>query len=510
MERGRLAEADDALVRAGRAAGAASDDIAAGHALVQRQFVRLQLGAPHGSAQAAEVVDRTLPVFAEAGDERGVIAALRLRAWRHWVEARAGDAAAAWEEAAVHARGAGVDHERDEILAWIASSLFFGPTPVPEAIRRCEAIRAEVGGNLDAMAAVLQPLAGLLAMAGRFDEARELLATSDAAYQELGSTLNSAVSHHAAIVELRAGDAAGAERILRRGLETLEAMGDRALLSTTAAFLGRALLAQERDDEAEEAAALSAELASDDDLITQAMWRGVRARSLARRGRLPQAEVLARRAARVSRDRTDFLITRGAEALADLAYVLRADRTGDEARKESGRPSAASSTRATRWSRERVQSPTLPRPLRSETIGRAMYSKFEEELPLLDGPGNLRLGICAMGPAGPPTDTITSMQVWVWQVAGRQHRRFRPVSPATRPGGPTRARSRPRSSSLHRREGLDGPDEAGARLVPSSWRGSRRAPMALAQVHERRRHREGRPGMAPGRPGQRPTGNHEY
>jgi hypothetical protein len=46
-----------------------------------------------------------------------------------------------------------------------------------------------------------------------------------------------------------------------------------------------------------------------------------------------------------------------------------------------------------------------------------MYSKFEEELPILDGPENLRLGICAMGPVA-ATDTITSMQVWAWQVTG--------------------------------------------------------------------------------------------
>jgi hypothetical protein len=46
-----------------------------------------------------------------------------------------------------------------------------------------------------------------------------------------------------------------------------------------------------------------------------------------------------------------------------------------------------------------------------------MYSKFEEELPILDGPENLRLGICAMGPVA-ATDTIISMQVWAWQVVG--------------------------------------------------------------------------------------------
>ncbi len=141
-------------------------------------------------------------------------------------------------------RSAGAEHERTETLLWIASSLFFGPAPVAGAIRRCEAIRADVEGNLAAVAEVLQPLAGLHAMEGRFDRARELLGSSEAAFEELGLTLNSAVSHHAATVELLAGDPAAAERTLRKGYATLEEMGDRALLSTTAAFLGQALLAQ--------------------------------------------------------------------------------------------------------------------------------------------------------------------------------------------------------------------------------------------------------------------------
>ena len=58
-----------------------------------------------------------------------------------------------------------------------------------------------------------------------------------------------------------------------------------------------------------------------------------------------------------------------------------------------------------------------------------MYSKFEEELPILDGPGNLRLGICAMGPVA-ATDEITSMQGLGVAGGGQQDRGFRPVSPA--------------------------------------------------------------------------------
>jgi hypothetical protein len=153
-------------------------------------------------------------------------------------------------------------------------------------------------------------------MQGGFAEARELLAEAAAARGELGLTLHSAVSHHAAIVELLAGDPAAAERSLRTGYAALQEMGDRALLSTTAAFLGQALIAQGRAEDAAQAAATSAELAADDDLLTQSLWRGVRARALGAGG---EAEALAREAVALAQ-RTDFL-NHQADATADLAVV---------------------------------------------------------------------------------------------------------------------------------------------------------------------------------------------
>ena len=157
-------------------------------------------------------------------------------------------------------------------------------------------------------------------MEGRFDEARELLATSEATFEELGLTLSTAVSHDASTVEMLAGDPVAAERILRSGYAALEEMGDTALLSTTAAFLGQALIAQDRHKEAEGLAEISAELAAGDDLITQVLWRGVRARCLAVGGRLEEAERLAREAVTLG-EATDLLNQR-ADALVDLGIVL--------------------------------------------------------------------------------------------------------------------------------------------------------------------------------------------
>ena len=113
-----------------------------------------------------------------------------------------------------------------------------------------------------------------------------------------------------------AGDPVAAERWLRKGYTALEEMGDKALLSTTAAYLGHALLAQGRDEEAERLAGMSAELTGDDDMITQAMARGVRASVLARRGAHAEAERMARQALSLA-ERTDFLT-----AIADAELVL--------------------------------------------------------------------------------------------------------------------------------------------------------------------------------------------
>ena len=334
IEAGRLAEATDVLDEASREATEAGDETAAARVLVRREFLRLQQGAAAGTAEAAAVVEQVTPIFSAAGDERGLCAALRLDAYRHWIGAQAGAATESWEQAAAHARNANAEHERIEILAWIASSLVFGPTNVTDAIRRTEAIVAEVETNPAASAGVLQSLAGLHAMQGRFDEARELLATSEATFEELGLTLSTAVSHDASTVEMLAGDPVAAERILRQGYAALEEMGDTALLSTTAAFLGQALLAQDRCKEADGLAELSAELTAGDDLVTQVLWRGVRARCLAVDGRLDEAERLAREAVTLA-ETTDFVNQR-ADALVDLGIVLGRLGRGEDAQATFG------------------------------------------------------------------------------------------------------------------------------------------------------------------------------
>ena len=89
------------------------------------------------------------------------------------------------------------------------------------------------------------------------------------------------------------------------------------------------ILEQGRDKEAEEFGALSARLAASGDLLTQALWRRVRARVLARRAQFQEAEALAREAVAIS-EATDFVNYR-ADALLDLSRVLNFSCKSDEA-----------------------------------------------------------------------------------------------------------------------------------------------------------------------------------
>jgi predicted ATPase len=318
---GRLPEADWVLDEAKLVASRTADERAESHVLVQLQFLRL-LHASDGSTDGAtQAVERVVPIFERYGDHGGLCSARRLEAWLHWNEAHAGAAAEAWERAAAHASDAGDEHARAEILTWIASSLWFGPTPVLEGIRRCEELRDEVSGNPDAEALTLRHLAGLHAMNGHFDVARSMLAASNAVFQDLGLSLNAATSHNEALIEMLAGDNAAAEVSLRAGYDALTEMGEQAFLSTTAAFLARAVFAQGRTDEAEQLAQQSARLTAAGDLLTHILWRGVQARVLATRGQLDAAEELAREAVALA-EQTDFVVYRG-DALVDLAHILQ-------------------------------------------------------------------------------------------------------------------------------------------------------------------------------------------
>src|SRR5262249_61569963 len=136
------------------------------------------------------------------------------------------------------------------------------------------------------------PLASRAGMRGEFDVADVLVREANATLHQLGSL--GWVSHHEALVRLLSGRPDLAELPLRAGLERLARYEDRGMLATTAAMLAQALYEQKRFDEADEQCATAARFAAADDIVTQAIWRGVKGKLLAREGRPEKAEAPGR------------------------------------------------------------------------------------------------------------------------------------------------------------------------------------------------------------------------
>ncbi len=121
-------------------------------------------------------------------------------------------------------------------------------------------------------------------------------------------------------LELLAGDAVEAERLLREGGSELESLGERGFLSTALAQLARVLCAQERFDEAEQLALRALETGSRSDLATRVLSLRALALVHASRGELDDALGKAREAAGIEWDLSIYR----AEADLDLARIQRA------------------------------------------------------------------------------------------------------------------------------------------------------------------------------------------
>jgi tetratricopeptide (TPR) repeat protein len=120
-------------------------------------------------------------------------------------------------------------------------------------------------------------------------------------------------------VELLARDPVAAESELRRDFETLDAMGERNYIATTAAYLAFALLLQGKYDEADTFVTFSEETAAPDDLTPQFLWRQFRARLLSIDDKHDDAIALALRAVELT-DQTEETESQGNSRL-DLAHV---------------------------------------------------------------------------------------------------------------------------------------------------------------------------------------------
>jgi ATP/maltotriose-dependent transcriptional regulator MalT len=274
-------------------------------------------------------LDTAMPLFEEEDDHRRLAKAWRLAMDAYGISYRFGDAAAAGERAVRHARLGDDVRGAAAAASTYAMAALYGPTPVHEAIARCEESLAATAGNRKLEAFVTLLLAPLHAMSGEFATGRRLYEDARASFEEIGATLLGArTSLQSAVVELLAGDLEAAERELRRDYETLDELGERYLRPTIAANLALIRCRQNDFDEAAQFATVAEEIAAEDDVESQALWRSAKALVLARGGDGAAAETTARAAVELLR-RTDALV-QIADALIVHASVLEDQGKTDE------------------------------------------------------------------------------------------------------------------------------------------------------------------------------------
>ena len=220
-----------------------------------------------------------------------------------------------------------------ESFQWLVVTRFLGPLKAAEAIASAEKFVLSVPDDRSAQGAFLILRGGFAAMAGQVEEARELCGTGRAIFEELGLRRKLAVmTMITAMADMTAGDPVTAERDLRWAFEVLESVGERAWLAPAAAMSAHTLIAQGRNEEAEQFITMAERSAHNADVWVRVTSRIIRAMLLLRAAEFERATALAREAVDLV-EKTDWLMLQGYSwtILALVSYTNGKPREGTEA-----------------------------------------------------------------------------------------------------------------------------------------------------------------------------------
>ncbi len=214
-ELGRHSESYAILAESLDAATGLGERGLAARALVQRTSQRMFSNPDSDPAEIFRVADAAIATFTELDDALGLAVATRLRSLAFKRVGREGDATVEAERALVYAEASGHHVTRRRVVGTLVYALTEGPTPAPEGIERCQQLLQRFPDDPVLRALVGRALAALLAMAGRFDEAREQAGRSVPLLDELKHLTASGV-YRTIAAEAREllGDFAGAEEEL--------------------------------------------------------------------------------------------------------------------------------------------------------------------------------------------------------------------------------------------------------------------------------------------------------
>jgi class 3 adenylate cyclase/tetratricopeptide (TPR) repeat protein len=313
---GALLDEADAIAREIR-----DDRLVVRAALIKVVVDQYRSGGEGGAARAIETARHAIEVLEPAGDTSGLARAWRLLMNTEIMQGHLDEASAAADRVVEFAGRAGDSRLASRSAPVIASILLRGPTPVAEAIPRCQELREGVKGDRKVEAVIDGTLAVLHAMAGDFGEARALYRRGQSTLIELGAGIDaSAGSIDSSRVEILAGDPAAAERELRRDHDALAEIDETFFRSSIAARLAHVLWVAGDHDGALRYADEAEQIGDADDVDVQVNWRTARAKVLAARGEAATARDLAMKAVEIAAETADGILR--SDALIDLGEVL--------------------------------------------------------------------------------------------------------------------------------------------------------------------------------------------
>ena len=183
----------------------------AARALVGSSELRLNSDPDVSSTEIVPILEEAVRTLRELDDEPGLAEAERLLGMALSHDGREQAAHAAFERALAHAEAAGDGYTRRFVVKNLANRYWRGSTPVDDAIVRLEQLRATSGDDSLLEAIVGCCLSYVLAMGGKFDEARALIEASApivGAADEFGT---SSILWGIPEMKALAGDVVGAE-----------------------------------------------------------------------------------------------------------------------------------------------------------------------------------------------------------------------------------------------------------------------------------------------------------
>jgi tetratricopeptide (TPR) repeat protein len=302
-------------------------------AALESIWVRFALGK--GADDLRPGVEEALRIRREIGEPAGVARALDAMSRLEWFVGRLKRATALAEEGLEYARQTGdIGLEASLRGARRLAFVFMRGVHRTEKLRLLddELAFARANGLLAMQAQILDAQAIMTGQGGQRADAQALYEQAMTIRRDIGMRLHASASNIQATLDLWAGDFESAAVRLRTICRDLTAMGEKAFLSTAASDLAQALIDLGELNEAEEALRTAEEVGAGDDIATQVGIRAARARLLARRGRLSDAELTGQEAVAVA-EAMDYADLLPAAQFA-LGDVRRLAGRMDEARSE--------------------------------------------------------------------------------------------------------------------------------------------------------------------------------